>query len=411
MRVKDQWFAIIFILCISMAGIYALFINNEQEISQLEKRKLSNIKDFTVNNWVNKDFQNSVENTVADHYIARNQWIKQYNRMEIYLNIVSNDIISEVFHKFADKQILIQQVSKKLNLVTLNGQRYLVRPSHVYDENIENGIINNINKINFASNKYNNIDFFVYLPTSPEDTTLFDKDSAGDRYLNQFNKLEIRHAKLEIRNIQDYQRMFFKTDHHWNHIGAYQGYADITNLLFDKKVKPYSPIDVKTFDSVDFYGSNSAKIAHAVQLEPDKLSKYIFQLPQYKLYINGKIVEEYGNYSKYLSGKIDKTFGFDHYNSLYQSRRGEIIFDTGRENDYDNILVISDSMSNPIRDVIASHFNKSVFINLDRYNAEIGEFNLGQYIKKYKIKKILFMVILENYFPEGELKHLDYNDI
>ena len=81
------------------------------------------------------------------------------------------------------------------------------------------------------------------------------------------------------------------------------------------------------------------------------------------------------------------------------------MFDTNR-NHLENILIISDSMSNPIRDVIASHFNKSIFINLDMYNSEIGEFNIDDYISEYKVKKVLIMDILSNYFPSGEMDKL-----
>ena len=62
-------------------------------------------------------------------------------------------------------------------------------------------------------------------------------------------------------------------------------------------------------------------------------------------------------------------------------------------------------MSNPIRDVIAAHFNKSVFINLDCHTTEIGPFDIDKYIEQYEINKILFMVVLENYFPNGEMQH------
>jgi len=409
MKIRNKYLAIIFILTIALLGSYILFIKDKPEISQLEKRRLSNIEKATIKNWINRDFQNSIEDTMADHFVERNLWLKQYNKLEMSLNYISDKFISILFNKEKEQQISIQKVNDKVNLVTIDDEKYLIRPSYIYNEAVEKGIVDNINKINYLRKKYEDVNFYVYIPTMPHYSHLFDVESCGRLYLDLFDKLEVPHTRLEISTISDFQEMFFKTDHHWNHVGSYQGYVDIINLLFNGKEKPDTPIINKTFDNIEFYGSLSAQIAHSIDFGGDKLCKYIFQLPEYKLYINGEIVEEYGNYDKYVNGEIDKTPGFDHYNNLYQSRQSEIIFDTNRDN-YDNILVISDSYSNPIRDVIASQFNKSIFINLDKYNSNIGKFNLDQYIEEYEINKVLFMKVLGSYFPDGELKYLDVTE-
>lgn len=409
MKKRNICFTILFVLSITFVGSYILPFKDKPKISQFEKRKLANIERITINSWISRRFQNSVENTITDHYIGRNLLLKQYNKLEMSLNYISDKAMSILLSKDKNKQILIQKLNDKVNLVTINGEKYLIRPSYIYDESVEKGIIDNINKINYLSKKNKDVNFFVYLPTMPHYSNLFDIESCGKKYLDLFNKLEVPHSQLKVNTIADFQNMFFRTDHHWNHVGAYQGYIDIISLLFNGKESPHTPNAEKTIDDVAFYGSLSSQIAHSVDFGGDKLCKYIFQLPQYDLYINGKIVKEYGNYSKYVIGEIDRNVGFDHYNYLYQSRQGEILFDTHRDN-HDNILIISDSYSNPIRDIIASHFNKSVFINLDTYKSDIGKFNLDQYIDKYEINKVLFMVVLDNYFPNGELRYLDIHE-
>ena len=90
---------------------------------------------------------------------------------------------------------------------------------------------------------------------------------------------------LRVEMIDDFQQMYFKTDHHWNHIGAYKGYVDIINLLFEGKEQPYIPIG-KSFRNVNFYGSHQKNCLFN-EVEADNIGKYLFKLPEYKMYING----------------------------------------------------------------------------------------------------------------------------
>lgn len=403
MKIKDLIFTIVFISVITVTGIYVLIIKDKREISNLEQRNLSQIESLTINNWLEETYQKSIENTLTDYFLFREDLLRININLDMSLNSIIDKCAVLIQSQDRNKQISIKKINDEISL--LEGYDYLVRSPYAYDEATEINLINNINKISKLSEKHNNINFYVYLPTMPHETSIIDREYCSEKYLKSFEKLKVSYSKLDITNIYEITNMFFKTDHHWNNSGSYKGYSDIIKLLYDGKIKPNTPVDEKCFDDFTFYGSHSRETAYAVKMKGDKICKYIFKLPDYKLYINGQLTDEHGNYSKYLKGEINRERGVDHYNSLYQRRRGEIMFDTNRNN-LENILIISDSMSNPIRDVIASHFNKSIFINLDMYYSEIGEFIVDDYINEYKIKKVLFMDVLANYFPGGEMDKL-----
>ncbi len=403
MKIKDLIFTIVFISVITVTGIYVLVLKDKQEVSNLEQRKLSQIESLTINNWLEETYQKSIESTLTDYFLFREDLLRTNINLDMSLNSIIDICFVLMQSQDKNKQITIKKINDEISLIKDYG--YLVRSPYVYDKGTEINIINNISKINNLSEEHNNIKFYVYLPTMPHETNIIDQEYCGEKYLKLFKKLKVSCSKLEITNIHEISNMFFRTDHHWNNKGSYKGYMDIIELLFDGKKNPNTPVDEKCFEDFTFYGSHSRKTAYAVKMKGDKICKYIFKLPDYKLYINGQLTDENGNYSKYLKGEIYREQGFDHYNSLYQRRRGEIMFDTNR-NHLENILIISDSMSNPIRDVIASHFNKSIFINLDMYYSEIGEFNIDDYISEYKIKKVLIMDVLANYFPGGEMDKL-----
>ncbi len=403
MKIKKIIFVIVFLTSLSIFGLYALINQEKSNISYLEKRHLSYVETLSVNNWLTRKFQESIDSTITDNFWMRNDWLKYYNKTNMKLNSIGNKILFILFNSKSEQKFSIQKVNEKISFI--KELSYLIRNPYIYDETVEKGIKSNIEKINFLHDKYENIEFYIYLPTMPHEANIFDFGTESADYLKLFYETKIPFKKLEIHNIYQLKEMYFKTDHHWTKVGAYRGYTDIIELLFDELENPKIPVNEEKFNDIDFYGSHSRDIAHSIELEGDSISKYVFDLPEYKLYINNVLTEEYGNYGAYVKGVVNNTKGFDHYNWMYQRREAEIIFDTDQKN-LDNILVISDSMSNAIRDILASHFNQSIFVNLDKYERDIGDFQIEEYLNRRDIDKVLVMVSLGNYFPTGELKHL-----
>ncbi len=398
---------ILFILVISIITIflsgYALLKQKDENISYIENRRLTSIRGLSIDSWLNKDFQVSVENALADNIYKRNEWLKLYNRLNMKFVEVGSKAVNIVLKKGEDESISISPINDKISLIKDTG--YLVRNPMVYDDEIAKEISYNFGKIVLLSDKYENIDFYIYIPLMANENEIFEVNSSDKSYFEIFQNSDIPLDFLKINNIYDLKSMYFSTDHHWSHRGAYQGYIDIISLLFDGKEKAKVPVKEEEIKEVKFYGSHSRSIAHSLDFGGDNISKYIFELPEYEFFVDGEKMEEYGGLSEYLNGTLENSKDIDYYEWLYQSRKGEIIFDTHND-DRSNILIISDSMSNAIRDVIASHFNKSIFINLDMYQRTYGNFAIENYLNKYEIDKVLFMNVLSNYTVVGEMKNL-----
>lgn len=398
---------ILFILVISSIIVflsgYALAKQKYESISYLESRPLNSIAKLNVDNWFNKVFQTSVDDALADNIYKRSEWLKLYNRLSIKFAVMGKRIVSIVFEKNENERISVTPINETISLI--EEIEYLIRTPMVYEDEIAKAIKYNFDKIVILSKKYEDIDFYIYMPLLANQNEIFETNSSDKSYFEIFDSDCISFDFLKVKNIYDLKNTYFSTDHHWSHIGAYQGYVDIINLLFDDKEKAKVPLKEEKIEEVKFYGSHSRAIAHSLDFGGDDISKYIFDLPDYEFFVDGERVKEYGNLSEYINGILEISRDFDYYQWLYQGRKGEILFDTHRENK-DDILVISDSMSNAIRDVLASHFNKSVFINLDMYQRTYGDFAIDDYLKKYEIDKVLFMDTLGNYTAAGEMKNL-----
>ena len=76
-------------------------------------------------------------------------------------------------------------------------------------------------------------EFYVYYIETDRDRN-FETETPGLLYdcLTESLRLPADHvSRLRVDSFEDYRRLFFKTDHHWNAEGSRQGYAEICRLL------------------------------------------------------------------------------------------------------------------------------------------------------------------------------------
>ena len=201
------------------------------------------------------------------------------------------------------------------------------------------------------------------------------------------------YAKFEINSYEEYEKYFYQTDHHWNNVGSYKGYTEIAKLLGVNDYELKTPTDEVTYDVV-FYGSSDRKIQ--TKISKEKFKVYEFEKLNYNTYING-VKKNYTDRNKYY----DKTYSRDtytnHYARYYGDDYAEVIFDYSNS-DKENLLVLCTSYSNAIKDLLASHFNKTYYVDLRHYK----DFDINSYIEKNNIDKVLLMGDITSFVGGGE---------
>jgi hypothetical protein len=270
---------------------------------------------------------------------------------------------------------------------------------------------NNIKKIKRVEERYPEIDFYVYLPLFLSDLPYFDMTGTSAKYLDLFKNQFNHFSYSEYDSLQNALNSYYLTDHHWNHVGGKKGYEDIIKLIYGNTITPREPVDVIDFNEVTFYGYLARRIEYSVDIS-DTISKNNYILPKMDIYYNKEPQEQYGRLDVYLQKRYSTDKGTDHYASLYHPREAEIVFEQNNEN-LDNILIFADSFSNINRDVIASHFNKTIFISPALFKEKYGDFTtevFEKYIADNQINKVLFMSSLISYYDIGDIKLL-FGDI
>lgn len=254
--------------------------------------------------------------------------------------------------------------------------------------------------INDLAARRPNVNWYVFPVTCFEDTELCTeilRSESKNKMFNDFLKKlspEIQYDYLKITNIQDKERLFFKTDHHWNVYGYTEGYRLITEMF----KKNYPDIEVRTptiytfDDRVTLYGSNALAVANYKLYDVFHAADY--HLPEHDYVIETGV--SYGgtesiqqSIDRYLNGQNDPSTSYNHYIRFYPITK-EITYpqnNTGR-----NLLIIGDSYSPPLLEVLASHFDKTYVRYVDG-NKTLPEVKYEDLIDEYGITDVLLLEI------------------
>lgn len=241
--------------------------------------------------------------------------------------------------------------------------------------------------------------YFVNNSRSMDFTT--DLSGDNDIYLDLMSRLTCvdHHAALQVSSVEEYERLFYQTDHHWNHVGAQQGYEDILKLLGVEDA-PIQPAEEVTFDAV-YNGSYAMRTG--VKNATEYFKVYRYELPEVKVTLNGRI-KKIGRADAYFAGKYSRDVLATHFATFYGGDQGEIVYDTGMT-DRENLLVLCNSYGCSVRNLIGCHFNKTYVVDMRGYMTQTGKsMKIKKYLEDREIDKILIIGDV-SYFLYGKQLH------
>ena len=218
----------------------------------------------------------------------------------------------------------------------------------------------------------------------------FTRDLSGenDIYLDLMDRLPCvdHHAALEMHSMEEYEALFYQTDHHWNHVGAQRGYEDLLKLL-QVEDAPFQPVEEVVFDAV--YNGSYVKRT-GVKNATEHFAVYRYELPEVKVTVGGRM-KKIGRADAYFAGKYSKDILATHYATFYGGDLGEIVYDTGRE-ERDNLLILCNSYGCSVRELLGRHFNKTYVVDMREYMAQTGKsMKIREYLQEKEIDKVLIL--------------------
>ena len=401
MKKRNILFSLILTTSLVVICILTIF-SPQKTISLEENRKLSTFIMPDIKNVIDGSFQTTFEKAVSDQFVNRHSYINNYTSLNAFL-----------------KNIIAITQNKDMSLVSISDDGiYKVSNEGSWLAEFpflkEDGLISMLEKRIFNYNEiqkyHDDTDFFLFKVTNSRDTNFFDTDNeilgAGNFYSSWIQKEihpSISYHETLYNSFEEYKLYNYKTDHHWNAEGAKKGYKELITQISSKYPQIGLPkdSDVKLCSGVQFYGSYAKRSNYNIDLnEYDTLCDYVYELDEHEIFINGEQVEQLGLVDEYLNDIYEDDIKVNHYREMFGADKGEVVFDFG-DNTGVNALIISDSYSNAIKPVVASHFDKTHYVDLRHYELDNGRtFNLKHYLIDNDIDFVVYMGGLFNIYME-----------
>ncbi len=364
-----------FIIAVFLVIIFGVFVLYPVKYLLIKTDKISfNSSD----NW--KTYEKS-GNLIKDKVMALETAID--NRTTNYFPLYEK--ITSGFYNFNIKldslfssKVYIKSNSDGENLFYDNQNNFYFLLNNLSSEQLNNRLKNQISFYNDINTKYSDINLYIYLPLRYEVTNLSDIHNLNNyvvTFKNSLNK-NIKVSSLDSLDLSQYLTYFYKTDHHYNSVGALKAYNDIVTMMDINNIKtiPFKCI------YTPYYGS----------LAKTSLNKNVSDNLLDLDYQND--VEFNQNDDKFKTRKIVKKTNpfYDYYISYYNGQYDEIKYKSDVKNNK-NLLIISDSLSWQIDYILAENFENTYVINLRYGKWKNQKLYLQEYLSEHNITDILFL--------------------
>ena len=358
-------FLIVLIIFFGVNGLKILINSNVH--NEAENRTSYKIEKPSFDKIISREYQDDLEIAIGDQMLKYNSFKKFYSRLSGFANLKTISLFNMNANK---KYINLKNIQLIGNSLVYGFQDYDGFVSTAKDD------VEQINKI-IANTKAN-----IYLYFVKTDTNFnFEKNEPinPEEYLKENLKLNNERIKtLNFNSYEEYKEYFYSIDHHWNHIGSYKGYLEMADMMnLDNKLEPEEEV---CFNNAKSQGSKISKIGN-YNFFKEVFCKYEFKLPEYEIYIDKKL-SQYGTATEELKQMSDIS-----YANIYGGDYGEILFINKNINSDRNLLIYSNSFSNAVNKLLASHYKTTYVIDGRHYK----KVNLVDYIKENNIDDVLII--------------------
>ena len=350
------------------------FILPDRDFSERENRYLSQFKAPTPDTLRSGEFMEDFEDYITDQFPFRDQWIQLKALSELILGKQENNGV----YLGADGQTLFAQFAA---------------PSA--DELAK--------RVDYVNRLAGNVDVPVYFSLVPDKTYVWadrlptNAPKVDDGWMNEAAKIlagqQVNYIDLDGALSGD--DVFYRTDHHWTTMGAYQGYTALANAMRGSATVPdHKPTPV----SDSFYGTTWSS-AGAGWIKPDTIhimvpeggengQLFIYRYPEGSP-VEGSLydltqLEKKDKYSMFLGG--NQPLGY-----IYNPEG------TG------NLLVIRDSYTDSLAPFLSLDYQTVHLFDL-RYTS----MSLKQYVAANQIDQVLVLYSASNFSTDLNLYKMAY---
>ena len=369
----------IWILLAALSLSAVLFaLTDRRETSALENRSLTPFPRFSAQGFISGETQDQLEKALGDHLPFSEEIRGTVREAQAGVLRLQQDAIYGAFPALRDHYT---QIAEGYYSYAGDAHRIVEKPA--WDGTVPEGLrafaerlktLSGVHQAVYWIDNSRSISF-----DAPEETA-----GAREAVLGLFSGAD--KGVFSFDGYEEYCRLFYQTDHHWNADGSYRGYTEILELLRPGET-PVPAAEEIVFPMV-FNGSYARQTNRLCADEPFRI--YRFELPKAAVTLNGRR-GTYGRMDAYLKGRYSDEPLANHYSACYGGEYGEIVYDTGRTGN-GTLLVFASSYSNPINGLLASHFDRTVIIDPRYYAQWAGtEPDPERLVREYGVTDLLLL--------------------
>jgi len=377
MRKRIYPITLILLLILAMGILFGV----QREVSVSEKRELMTSEEIRI-----EELSQDTDEVLKDQFVFRDGISRLYYRIRIFFS----RLFGSSWVRDAKITALTDEVSELEDGYLLNA------PLFYSEEDLKAAASRGYNVREFAE-RYPELSVYVYFPTRLEELL-----SSAYGYLPECQNSfiaqlpsNVKHDSLKLESAEDYKKYYYRTDSHWNAYGAYQGYQDIIAMIRkDFELSEVRQIKEEVSFPYEFYGNITSKIARLSDAEQLVNLKLEGEKP-FDYYVNHEAAE-YEKSRREYAEKGNST-AFSDYDLYFGDNSFLREFDF-HQNERPNLLIFGDSYVNTNMEWIASHFNRTVIVDL---RAKDASFDLDALIKEKEIDAVLVMFYYNNMYFNG----------
>lgn len=343
-----------------ITAFFFMTINNESDISYLEKRELQTFPEFTAEKLGDEEFYTQLTTAFSDQLEYRDLLVKgyylfQFQRYNGDVVIGKNDELYSAY----------QRVDEETYLADLENAA---------------GYVNSVSaEINDAGAE------FIFLSIPRKDAV--ETENLPDSYISSQNlyvkSIEVLRSSLadNVKLIDAYQvfaedkdtRYYYTTDHHITPRAAFKLYHEILGYteVADYEVEKYYDIE-KTIVK----GSFNDQIGQSVKSKPEELSMKPHERTEHVRYEDGK------------ESSLKVFRSSNTYEDCYmEGDHAYTVIDTGRR-ELPNIMYVGSSFTNILEAVSVRDFN--IMASIDYRDNDTGT-SIAEYVRQHDIDYVIYI--------------------
>lgn len=379
----------IFLSAASLLLFWLVPFLGQKDVSETENRSLAKLPAFSVDAFLKGDFQDALEDAAGDQLLFSEETRSLIRDLQASALTAEQNLLYR-----ADPSLRSGYTEITEGYYAYQGDEHrIVEKPRDYSDGADS-----LAAFAEAWNSLSGVRRYLYFINNSR-TVDFDRPEDSGRvyeWIRSFLDLD-GSACFSFDSYEDYCRLFYQTDHHWNDEGFYRGYTEILALLKPDDA-PAGPGERLETDAV--FNGSYARITKSLRGDEHFVVRS-FDLPKYAVSMNGKR-GTYGRLKAYLSGRFAADPLTNHYANCYGGDYGEIVYDFGTEGK-GRLLLVASSYSNPVNALIASHFDQTRVIDLRYYEEYAGHpFDPAAYVQENGIDTVLFLGDVKLFLPDPE---------